>query len=162
MQFRSLPAIAALAAILVASALPTTAANPAPPASMLKPIQTALAAFNAGNPKMLRGIYASNVTIVDEYTPYVWSGADAGTAWVNDFGKFAKSIHLTSAKGTLLPVRIFNQSGNRAYVVAPLDFVAIINGKPSKEHGTWTFTLQRSGSSWLVVTQTWGVVSETM
>ena len=57
--------------------------------------------FQCREPQMLGGIYGSNVTIVDEYTPYVWSRADAGTA-----------------------------------------------------------TLQRSGGSWPIVTQTWTTVSE--
>jgi hypothetical protein len=162
MQFRSLSAIAALAAVLAASTLSTTGAAPSPSAAMLKPIQNTATALNTNNPKLLSGMFASNATIVDEFPPYVWSGSDAATRWLADFGTFAKKIHLTNGKGTLLPIKIFDQSGNRAYIVVPTDFTATVSGKPDNEHGTWTFTLARSGNGWVIVTQTWGTVSTTM
>jgi hypothetical protein len=37
-----------------------------------------------------------------------------------------------------------------------------MKGKQIKEHGTWTFTLQRSAGIWRIVTQSWGTVSQSM
>jgi hypothetical protein len=154
--------LAAVAALFSVSMLPTMGADPKPTPAMMKPIQAALDALNNGNPKLLTGIYASNATVVDEFPPYSWSGATAGADWFNDFGKFAKQVHLTNARGSLLPVKNFNESGGRAYIVVPTNFGGSIKGKPMKETGTWTFTLQRSGSAWMIVTQSWGTVTETM
>ena len=150
-----------LAGLAAASLLPALAASPAPSAAVMQPVQNAIASLNTSSPKPLAGIYASNATIVDEFAPYSWSGSNAGQNWYGDFVKFAKSIHLTNAKGTLLKPTAFSQSGDRAYLVVPVNFGGRMAGKPIMEHGTWTFTLQRAGSSWRIVTQSWGTVSQT-
>lgn len=155
MKLRSL----AFIALAIAATLPASAATSAPSAAVMQPVKNALASLNTNSPKPLAGIYATNATIVDEFAPYSWSGAGAGTMWFNDFGKFAKSVGLTNAKGILLKPTAFNMSGDRAYLVIPCDFGGTMKGKAIKEHGTWTFTLQRSGSSWRIVTQSWGTVS---
>jgi hypothetical protein len=159
MKLRTLAFLVAAVALVLS---PANAATPAPSAAIMQPIRNALASLNTNSTKPLAGIFAPNVTIVDEFAPYSWRGPNAGMMWFSDFGKFAKSIGLTNAKGTLLKPTAFNQSGNRAYVVIPVDFGGMMKGKAIKEHGTWTFTLQRSGSTWRIVTQSWGTVSETM
>jgi hypothetical protein len=158
MKLRSLVIIA----LIAAAALRASAATTTPPSAIMQPVRNALASLNTSSAKPLAGIYTTNATIVDEFAPYSWSGANAGSMWFNDFGKFAKSVGLTNAKGTLLKPTAFNMSGDRAYLVIPLDFGGMMKGKAIKEHGTWTFTLQRTGSTWRIVTQSWGTVSETM
>lgn len=163
MYVRSLPIIAAIAAIIAVTALPSFGANPKPSAAMMKPIEAVAMALNTGNVSSLStGVYTSNATVVDEFSPYMWSGSNAGINWLTDFEAFAKKIHLTNGKAALMPVKNFEQSGNRAYVVVPTNFGAMINGKPVKETGAWTFTLQRAGSSWLIQTETWGRLTQTM
>jgi hypothetical protein len=159
MKLRSLALLIAAAALMLS---PAAAAPASPSAAMLRPVQHAIASLNSGSSKPLAGIYAANATIVDEFAPYSWSGANAGMMWWSDFGKFAKSVGLSNPKGTLLKPTAFNQSGDRAYLVVPVDFGATMKGKRLKEHGTWTFTLQRSGAAWRIVTQSWGTITETM
>lgn len=156
MKFRVL----IFAAVSAASLVPALAATPAPPAAVMQPVQSAISSLNTSSAKPLAGIYASNATIVDEFAPYSWSGSNAGQSWFVDFTKFAKNIHLTNANGTLLKPTAFSQSGNRAYLVVPVNFGGTMAGKNILEHGTWTFTLQRSDASWRIVTQSWGTVSE--
>jgi ketosteroid isomerase-like protein len=153
--------VAAFAALVVASLLPAGAAGSAPSAAMMKPIRTQLLAMNTGNPKLLAGIYAPDATVVDEFAPYTWRGQNAGLQWFTDFGKFAKSAHIADAKGFLMTVRNFDQNGNSAYVVVPATVTGTMAGKKFTEHGTWTFTLVRTGSTWKIVTETWGTVSMT-
>jgi len=162
MQLRNLRALTAAAVLFALSTLSSFGAPSSPTPAMMKPIQAALAALNNGNPKILSGIYASNATVIDEFPPYSWNGSSAGTQWFADFEKFSKQIGLTSAKGALLAVKNFNQSGDRAYIVVPTNFGGMVKGKAMKETGTWTFTLQRSGSAWTIVTQSWGTITETM
>jgi hypothetical protein len=158
MKLRNLTLFALIAALTTSA----SAATNAPSAAMMQPIRSAIASLNNGSAKPLAGIYAANATIVDEFAPYSWSGANAGTMWYNDFTRFAKSVGLTNAKGVLLNPTAFDRSGNRAYLVVPVNFGGTMKGKTIKEHGTWTFTLQRSGSRWQIVTQSWGTVTETM
>jgi hypothetical protein len=155
MKLRSLVIIGCM----LAAALPVSAATIAPTSAMMQPVKNALASLNTSTTKPLAGIYSPNATIVDEFAPYTWSGANAGMMWYSDWIKFSKSINMTNAKGTLLKPSAFNQSGERVYLVVPVNFGGTIKGKPVTEHGTWTFTLQRSGSSWRILTQSWGTVS---
>ena len=157
MKLRSLVFIACLLAV----ALPASAATSAPSAAMMQPVKNALASLNTSSTKPLAGIYTANATIVDEFPPYTWSGANAGMTWYSDWIKFSKNMKVTNPKGTLLKPTGFTQSGDRVYLVVPVNFGATVNGKPSMEHGTWTFTLQRSGAAWHIVTQSWGTVSST-
>jgi hypothetical protein len=155
--------LAAVAALFSISALPTMGANPKPTDAMMKPIQAALAALNASNPSALStGVYASNATVVDEFSAYTWSGPNAGVAWLNDYMKFSKKTQFANGRGSLMPVKYFNQSGDRAYIVVPANFSGTMKGKPVRETGTWTFTLQRSGNTWLILTETWGTVTAAM
>jgi hypothetical protein len=152
-------ALAAIAALFVTSTLAAGAAASGPNAAMMKPIQTLLAAMNTGNPKLLNGLYTADATVVDEFAPYTWRGADAGTHWFTDFGTFAKSAHIANVKGSLSTVKNFDLHGDRAYIVVPTTVTGTMSGKKFTEHGTWTFTLQRTGNAWKIVTETWGTVS---
>lgn len=162
MRLRRFWALAATAAFVSTSMAPTLAAAK-PTDAMMKPIRAALVAVNTMNPSSLSsGVYASNATVTDEFSHYTWSGPNAGVSWINDYIAWSKKMHFTGGKGTLRPVEFFDQTGDRAYIVVPTDFVGMMGGKSAKEFGTWTFTLVRSGNAWLILTESWGTVSMKM
>lgn len=153
------------AAALVASTLTATgalAADPVPtptpdPAVLALPgkMVTALIADDAAT---LRAACAANATVVDEFSPYMWSGADACVRWAAGFKAFAKQAKLTNFKGTVLPKPFTDISGPRTYMVARVRFDALLDGKPISEEGTWTFVVVKTGAVQKIASLSWGTL----
>lgn len=156
MNVRRLVTLLAVCAFMVA------AAPRSPSAAMMRPINAALAAVNTANAQGLSGTYTSNATIVDEFPPFVWGGANAGSRWISDFNTSNASAHLTSAHGMLQRYTSFQTTRDHAYLALPVRFTGKINGKPFVEQGIWSFALTRSGGSWLITSQSWGTVHMSM
>ena len=146
---------AVLLSTLPAGAMPT----PAPP----DPAMTALpakmiAALIADDVTALRANCASSSTVVDEFAPYAWAGADACVKWAAGFKAFAAQIKLTNVKGTAKPNPFVDVSGNRAYMTAQVHFGGTMAGKPITEDGSWTFVLVKSGGAWKITNLAWGTL----
>jgi hypothetical protein len=77
-------AVLAFAALLAASSAPVAAAQQSASGAQLtavmKPIAAAFSAANTGNFKLLHAQYAASSTIVDEFAPFAWTGANAQAA----------------------------------------------------------------------------------
>jgi hypothetical protein len=152
-----LPAL--LAGFVLAGSLAAPAAPSKPSDAMMQPVRALLTALNTNSAAPARGAFTPNATIVDEFAPFRWTGPSAGSSYLASFGSMLKGAKLSNVHGTLGKVTAFDQTGNRAYMVIATDVAATMNGKRSVEHGTWAFTLQRSGSTWLIDSVTWGTIS---
>jgi len=154
------PLFATLGLAVLFCTVPAGAApTPAPP----DPAITALpgkmvAALVSNDAATLRANCAASATVVDEFAPYVWSGADACAKWAAAFKAFAAQMKITNPKGTVKPNPLVDISGNRAYMTAQLRFDATMAGKPVPEEGTWTFVLVKSGGAWKVTNLAWGTL----
>jgi len=149
-------------ALLLLSAVPLCTRAAGPDAAMMKPVSAIITALNTGNGSGLRNLYTPGATVVDEFSPYSWNGAAAGANWFSGFTAFEKQIKLTNPNARALPIKNFNHTGDRAYIVVPLNFAALIDGKRALETGTMTLTLQRGGKDWRIVTQSWATNSLTV
>jgi ketosteroid isomerase-like protein len=146
-------------ALAVCAGTAGAAPTPAPPNPVLTGIAAAMAADQIENDaKELRMRCAPSATIIDEYPPYSWSGADACPRWAAAFKAFAAQIKLTNPKVTVKPNPFVDVSGNRAYVTAQVRVDAVVAGKPLSDEGTWAFVLTKSGGTWKVTSMAWGVL----
>jgi hypothetical protein len=153
------------AAALVASTLTATGALAAEPAATPTPDPAVLAlpgkmvtALIADDAATLRTLCAANATVVDEFSPYVWSGAGACVRWAAGFKAFAKEAKLTNFKGTVLPKPFTDITGPRTYLVARVRFDALLAGKPISEEGTWTFVVAKTGAAQKITALAWGTL----
>jgi ketosteroid isomerase-like protein len=160
MQIRIVSALLVLGALLAALSAPATAATV--PAAVMAPISGIIKDSNANNTAGLDSNYTSDAVVIDEFTPYVWTGSGAGSRWWNGVIQLNKKMSLTNMRAAMRPIEHFNVTGDKAYVVVPLVITYGYKGKLQKETGTLTLTLQRSGNLWKVATQTWGTLSNTM
>jgi hypothetical protein len=75
---------------------------------------------------------------------------------VTELTAFNKSIGLTDGVTTLKKPRRVDITGDRAYVVAPMDFRYKENGKPGAEIGAlWTVSLQKTPEGWRITGWAW-------
>jgi hypothetical protein len=153
------------AAALAASTLTATGALAAEPAATPTPDPAVIAlpgkmvtALIADDAAALRTLCAANATVVDEFAPYVWSGADACVRWAAGFKAFAKQIKLTNFKATVAPKPFTDVSGARTYLVARVTFAGLMDGKPIAEQGTWTFAVVKTGAAQKITALAWGTL----
>ena len=150
------PAVVALAAVL-AVATPGSAAPPPDPALAALPAKM-MAALLANDAATLHATCAPSTTIIDEFAPYSWSGADACVRWAAAFKVFAAQAKLTGFKGVVAPKPFIDVSGAKAYVTAKVTFTATMSGKPVSELGTWAFVVAKSGTAWKITSMAWGTL----
>lgn len=145
--------------LLLALPAAASAATAKPTPAMMKPVRALLQALNTNSAAPAAGAFTANAIIVDEFAPFRWTGPSAASQYMSSFGSMIKAAKLSDVHGTIGKVTAFDRTGNRAYMVIATDVAATMNGKRSVEHGTWTFTLQSSGSTWQIDSVTWGTVS---
>lgn len=157
--------VALLAAALLAGVAATASAQPTPapvdPALLALP-STMSTALVAGDTAVLRKSCAASAYVIDEFAPYVWSGADACARWAAAFKAFAAKMKMGGFKATVSPNPITDVSGSRAYVVAKVKFDGTMAGKPISENGSWTFVAVKSGAGWKITSLAWGTLDHSM
>ena len=159
MHLRHRIVVLGFAALLATGASRATAAQQsasgAPLAAIMQPITAVFNAGNSGNFKLLHAQYTPSSTIVDEFAPFEWTGANAQDRWFADFGKGAEEFKMTQIKLVAGAPKYHYVAGTRAYVVVPATVSANISGKPYTESGTIAFTLRQVGADWKISGQAW-------
>lgn len=144
-------AIALLAFILIApAAIPATGDDAA------APVRQFIDGFNSGNVQSAFAAYASGpITIVDEFAPHIWTGANAAHEWADAYDKHAQATGVTDGKVSYgKPTRI-EEVADAAYIVMPTVYLYKENGKPLKEEGQITAVLNRESGVWKIRAWTW-------
>jgi hypothetical protein len=144
-------AIALLAFILIApAAIPATGDDAA------APVRQFIDGFNSGNVQSAFAAYASGpITIVDEFAPHIWTGANAAHEWADAYDKHAQATGVTDGKVSYgKPTRI-EEVADAAYIVMPTVYLYKENGKPLKEEGQITAVLNRESGVWKLRAWTW-------
>jgi ketosteroid isomerase-like protein len=111
--------------------------------------------FNKRTPNAMVGLYASDATFVDDLSPFIWNGANAGMRWYAKAMRYLKASRSADIHGVLGPPIESSEQSNAAYVILPITWSGTANGKPFTQHGTYTFTFRKTGDKWLITSQTW-------
>lgn len=120
----------------------------------IAPVHQFVDGFNKHDPNMSMAACAEQVSIIDDFAPYHWSGGCS--AWVDAYHAWAKQNGVTDAVVTLGNKPYIEVVGDQAYVVVPADFTNKQNGKPMKETGAkLTVVLHKGASGWLITAWTW-------
>jgi len=112
-------------------------------------------AFNKGDAKTLVAACASPANVLDDFPPYVWSGAKGCSDWYSDFTAFAQRSAFTDNVVTLGEPWHVDLTGNLAYVVAPTTYTYKDHGKPVAEAGVFTLVVKRTASGWRITSWAW-------
>jgi hypothetical protein len=143
----------ALITRIAVTALPTSVFAQA---DVLKSAHEFVDAFNKGDTKAAVAACADAVSIVDEFSPFVWHGTGACAVWMKDYDADAAKRGITDgvvSLGTPLHVDV---DGNRAYVVIPSTYAFKLKGKAVKETGSlFTFAMLKGPKGWRIVGWSW-------
>lgn len=113
-------------------------------------------AFNKGDTKAAAAACAEETSIIDEFPPHEWHGADACLKWMNDYDADAKKNSITDGVVTLGSPRHVDVTADRAYVVVPADYTYKQKGKVVKEIGSaLTVALQKGPAGWRIIGWSW-------
>jgi hypothetical protein len=112
--------------------------------------------FNKGDVKSALATCASPVSIVDEFPPYAWQGANACADWASDFEANARKEAITDSVVTLQKPRHVDVSGDRAYVVVPANYDYKVKGKKMSQKGSiMAVALQKTPAGWRITGWSW-------
>jgi ketosteroid isomerase-like protein len=112
-------------------------------------------AFNKGDMQSMGAACADQASIIDDFPPHEWHGAGACSKWSSDFQAFTHAAVITDPIVTVGKPWHIDVTADRAYVVAPTTFSFKQKGKPVKEAGIITVTLQKSAAVWRMTGWAW-------
>ncbi len=143
--------ITAMAAALMAA---TTVAA-APTDDLMTVPKAFIDNLDAGKIDAAGATMTADVTIIDEFTPYAWSGPDAFKRWLADFGASNTAGHVVGAKVKLGDAIVTQAAGDTAYVVASAEETYKQNGVRMAETARMVFALRRDGGAWKIASWAW-------
>ena len=123
---------------------------------MLAPVRAVVRFMRTLDRAHLRGVFAGRaVTIVENFAPYVFSGAGAVRRWTDGCTEHARDLR--GLRATFGAPQEYQSDGRSAYFVLPTTWRGRSAGGAFVEHGAWSFVLRRSPSGWRVAAYAWGV-----
>ena len=116
-------------------------------------IQAFIVAYNSGK---VRDIFASGeISILDDFPPYVWIGADALHRWGADSAKRAAAKKLADFKLTLGVINRLETQDNAAYVIVDAVYTYTENGTKVAEPGQVILGMIYGAGAWKINALTW-------
>ena len=133
-------------------------AQPAPDSAMLAPIERLARFVATGDGTFLDGVFArADVTIHENFAPFVFTGPDSVARWAPLFRDHAKD--LGNLKHSFGPAQDFNRSGTEAYFALPTTWTGLTKRQPFIETGGWSFVLVAEKDEWRIRAYAWAVTS---
>ena len=144
--------LVALCVVMFASGLAAASEQ----ADVMAPVHQFVDGFNKGDANSALATCADQVSIIDEFPPYQWSGSGACSTWAQDYEANARKNGITGGVVTLGKPRHVDLTGDHAYVVVPASYMWKENGKPMKEAAsTFIVALQKTSAGWRITAWTW-------
>ena len=124
-------------------------------AALMNAVAGLIHALRTRDAASVRSLYTAESTIVDEFSPYEWTGADAGKRYVSDLDKALVALKIADANVAPGAPSYLYVDGSRAYVIFPALFSGKIAGKTYSESGSFTLSLRKDAGAWKIAAQSW-------
>ncbi len=108
------------------------------------------------NDAELDGLFARDVTIIENFAPHIFVGPDAVATWREKMRRHVQ--HLGDLAFTFGPAHNFAVTGERAYFDLPITWIGRLHGRPFEELGGSAFVLQREDGNWRIAGYAWSVI----
>ena len=127
----------------------------APDKAMMEPVMALVRYMERVEGGVLPPVFADEgLVIVEDFSPYVFSGKDAAAQW--DAGFRQHAIPLRDLKCTFGPVHDFERTGDRIFFVLPTTWRGQYRDRLFEEHGAWSFVLRNAAGQWRILAYGWG------
>jgi hypothetical protein len=136
--------------------LTVVASAATPEAQLLAPIRLLSDSFNKEDMKAAAStLSSSGVTILDEISPFTWTGPDAFDTWLKAYEAWGKAEVLTDGVYKMGKPTSVLINGDRGYVALPVVFTFKQKGVSMRETAHMAYVLQKDKSGWLITSFTW-------
>ncbi len=123
---------------------------------VMKTIRQFVDGFNKGDVKSAVAACSEQTSIIDEFPPHEWHGANACEIWANDYDADAKKNGITDGVVNLGKPKHLDVNGDVAFAVIPSDYIYKKKGKLIKQMGSaFTFALRKEASGWKITGWSW-------
>ena len=158
MRLQSALIIPAIACLIVL--LPQTGLGDVKPSrAMLAPIYAFASGAASANSAVLSTVCVSDVTIVDEFAPFEWSGPGAARRYAAGVQADYLKDNVRDTQVAIEDPRYFDVKGGMAWASVPATFSYLFAGKRTSEVGMFAFVLVKSGDAWKVKSSSWAITS---
>lgn len=103
--------------------------------------------------------FVAQPIIFENFSPYLFAGAEGATRWYQGFKSRALSLGLRDLTVQFGPAQDYSRDGSRAYFVLPTTWTGQAGEGPFKEAGGWVFLLAADGPRWRIASYAWAVTS---
>lgn len=126
-----------------------------PNPAMLEPVEKIARFIATSDEACLSAFAAGEVTILENFAPYLFAGPDAVTRWARGMREHAST--LAGLKHSFGPAQDFASDGARAFFSLPTHWQGTTRGRPFREDGGWSFLLVKQQDGWRVKSYGWAV-----
>jgi RimJ/RimL family protein N-acetyltransferase len=131
-------------------------ADDQPDAAMIAAAGCVAAVIESGGVASARDAFVgSEVTIVENFAPYVFAGPGCVERWSERMRAHLAGV--TGLRHTFGPAQDFIRADEDVYFSLPTTWRGLKHGKPFVEDGGWAFVLTRQGGVWKVRGYGWAV-----
>ena len=111
--------------------------------------------FNKGDTQSFEALCTPQTTIIDDFSPHAWQGANACADWAAALFASDRRSGITNGSVTLGKPWHVAVTSDRAYAVYPARYAYKRRGKDIVEEGVWTFALQKITGQWRIAGWAW-------
>jgi len=145
-----------VSSIALSSAAVAQAADPA----LMGPINQFVNSFNKGDQKgAAKAFTPAGAAIIDEVSPYFWTGPKALQLWSAALAAESKKGGLTDQSVTIAAPTSEMVSGVHGYVVVPATYHYKEHGKAMHESAQMTYALLKGAGGWKISAWTWSATT---
>lgn len=132
----------------------------APPPAVIERIDSLMVAVHDDDGVAVQKSFTSNATIVDENSPFLFQGANAGERWWRSVDRAVARMHGAKMHAAMLGVTesVLDREGDDAYVILRMRITLSQRGKTQSEPGLWALTLHRGEDGWKVTSASWATL----
>lgn len=144
-----------IAILVLTAALAATPALASDTADIAATVNKYNDSFNKGDTATFASLCSAQTIIIDDFAPHAWQGANACMDWANALMANDKAAGITNEKVTLGKTWHVSATGDRGYAVYTTTYTYKLKGKPTTEHGVWTFALHKQAQGWRIAGWAW-------
>lgn len=132
------------------------AVDTVPNSDVMEVVRMAIYAANDFNVQAVANLYTPNAVVADDEPPYSWNGPTAGIQWINAVERAVKEYRITKFKGTIEPVKVYQQTSDNVYVIVPVNYTGNLPGRDHfSARGAFAFVLRQINDKWMIKSQVW-------